>query len=132
MSNVSLIENIYARLAEGDTKPIFEAMAPDAEWIEAENLPNVPQGPIVGHDEVQEAIFDNLAEHWVEIKVQPIRIIAAGTSVLAQGRYVGTTKTGNKLDAIFAHVWDFDGDLVVRMQQYSDTWQFHHVLGLVD
>ena len=130
MSRTSLIENIYVRLAEGDRKPIFDILAPDALWIEAENLPYIPGGPIVGHDAVQKAVFDNLAEHWVELNIHPTRIIAAGTTVLVEGRYTGTTKTGAKLDSIFAHVWDFDGDLVVRMQQYSDTWQFHHVLGV--
>lgn len=132
MSYVSAIENIYIRLAEGDNKPIFDLLAPDAEWIEAENLPFLPIGPIVGHDAVQEAIFDNLAEHWVELNINPTRIVAAGTTVLVQGRYLGVTKTGNKLDAIFAHIWDFEGDAVVRMQQYCDTWQFHRVLGVDD
>lgn len=128
MSRTSIIENAYARLAEGDTKPLFDLLAPDAHWIEAENLPLMPEGPLVGHDAVQKAVFDNLAEHWVELHVNPARIVAAGTTVLVEGRYVGTTKTGKKLDAIFAHVWDFDGDVAVRMQQYSDTWQFHQVL----
>jgi ketosteroid isomerase-like protein len=132
MSYVSAIENIYVRLAEGDTSPIFDLLAPDAEWIEAENIPNVPVGPIVGHDAVREAIFDHLAEYWVELNINPIRIVSAGTTVLVQGRYLGITKSGNKLDAIFAHIWDFDGDKVVRMQQYSDTWQFHRVLGVDD
>lgn len=130
MSYSNVIENIYTRLAEGDRTPIFDVLAPDAQWIEAENLPYLPDGPIVGHDAVQKAVFDNLAEHWVELRINPIRIVAAGTTVLVQGRYAGITKTGEKLDAIFAHIWDFDGDAVVRMQQYCDTWQFHRVLGV--
>jgi ketosteroid isomerase-like protein len=85
----------------------------------------------VGHEAIQKAVFESaLAEHWTELRINPVRVVAAGTTVLAEGRYVGTTKAGEKLDAIFAHVWDFDGDLIVRVQQYSDTWQFHHVLGL--
>jgi uncharacterized protein len=57
------------------------------------------------------------------------RIVAADTTLLVEGRYVGKTNTGNSLDAIFAHVWDFDGDQIVRFQQYSDTWQWREVLG---
>jgi uncharacterized protein len=126
MSCKSVIENIYAHLAEGDLEPIFDVLAPDAQWIEAENLPYSPGGPIVGHDGVRK-LFDNMAD-WAEFRIDLVRIIAAGTTVLAEGRYVGTTKAGKKLDAVFAHIWDFDGDAIVNVQQYSDTWQWHRVL----
>jgi hypothetical protein len=126
MSYSSVIENIYACLAEGDLEPIFGVLAPDAEWIEAENLPYSPGGPIVGHEGVRK-VFDSLAD-WAEFHIDLGRIIAGGTTVLVEGRYVGTTKTGKKLDAVFAHIWDFDGDAVVHVQQYSDTWQWHRVL----
>ena len=131
MSYKSVIENIYVHLADGDQKPIFDVLAPDALWIESENLPNLPPGPIVGHESIRKAVFEGaLAEHWAELRINPVRIVEAGTTVLAEGRYVGTAKSGNKLDAIFAHIWDFDGDLIVRVQQYSDTWQFHRVLNV--
>jgi ketosteroid isomerase-like protein len=131
MNHKSVIENIYVHLAEGDRKPIFDILAPDVRWVEAENLPNLPKGPIVGPEAVQKAVFDDaLAEHWTELRINPDRIVAAGTTVLVEGRYAGTTKAGQKLDAIFAHVWDFSGDKVVHVQQYSDTWQFHQVLGV--
>jgi hypothetical protein len=126
MSHSGAIAIIYARLAEGDIEPIFDLLAPNAQWVEAENLPGVPRGPIVGHDGVRK-VFDNLAD-WAEFRIDLGRIIAGGTTVLVEGRYVGTTKTGKKLDAIFAHVWDFDGDAVVHVRQYSDTWQWRRVL----
>ena len=123
------IENLYARLAEGDFNAIFDILAPDADWIEAENIPYSPGGPIIGHDAVQQAVFDRLAKDFAEFHINVVRIVAGGTTVLVQGRYVGTTTTGKDLDAIFAHVWDFDGDTIVRFQQYSDTWQWRGVLG---
>jgi uncharacterized protein len=129
MSYRSVIENIYAHLAEGDSKPIFDALAADAQWVEAENIPYSPGSPVVGHAAVQRAVFDELAKDFAEFHINVIRIAAGGTAVLVEGRYVGTTTTGKKLDAIFAHVWDFDGDAIVHFQQYSDTWQWRRVLG---
>ena len=129
MSHRSVIENIYARLAEGDFKPIFDVLAADAQWVEAENIPYSPGSPIVGHEAVQKTVFDQLAKDFAEFSINVTHIAAGGETVLVEGRYVGTTKAGKALDSIFAHVWGFDGDAVVRFQQYSDTWQWRRVLG---
>lgn len=126
MSRVSIIENIYARLAVGDIEPIFDALAPDAQWFEAENLPDMPSGPIADHDSLRK-LFAHLAD-WAEFHIDLGRIVGLGTTVLVEGRYVGTRRSGRKLDAMFAHIWDFDGDVVVHVQQYCDTWQWHRVL----
>lgn len=130
MSNSSAIQNIYDRLAEGDFKPIFDILSEDAEWIEAENIPYSPGGPVVSHDAVKKTVFDRLANDFSDFHINVIRIVDGGTTVLVEGRYVGTTNTGKDLDTIFAHVWDFDGDTIVHFQQYSDTWQWRQVLGV--
>lgn len=130
VSKVSVIENIYVGLAEGNLTPLYDALAPDAEWIEAENFPFLPEGQIVGKEAVDKVIFGTLAQYWDQLGVQPVRVISLGSTVLSQGRYVGTAKSGGKLDSIFAHVWDFEGDTIVRVQQYCDTWQFHRALGV--
>lgn len=130
MSYRTVIENVYNRLAEGDFKPIFDILSTDALWIEAENIPYSPGGPLVGHEAVQATVFDELAKDFADFHINVIRIVAGGTTVLVEGRYVGTTKAGKDIDAVFAHVWDFDGDMIVRFQQYSDTWQWRRVLGV--
>jgi ketosteroid isomerase-like protein len=130
VSYSTVIANVYARLAEGDFKSIFDILAADVQWVEAENHPYSPGAPLVGHDALQTAVFDELAKDFAEFHINVSRIVAGETSVLVEGRYVGTTNTGKDLDAIFAHVWDFDGDRIVHFQQYSDTWQWRRVLGV--
>ncbi len=130
MSNASIIENIYAHIAQGDFQPIFDALGPDAPWIEAENIPYSTGAAISGQEAIQRTVFDELAKDWAEMHIRASRIAALGDTVLVEGRYVGTTNSGNKLDAIFAHVWDFDGDVISRFQQYSDTWQWRRALGV--
>lgn len=128
MSHRSVIEHVYVRLAENDFQPIFDILSPDAQWIEAENIPYSPGKPLVGHDAVQTAVFDRLPKDFADFHINVTHISAGETTVLVEGRYVGTTKTGKDLDAIFAHVWEFGGDRIVRFQQYSDTWQWRRVL----
>lgn len=128
MTYLATIEKIYASIAEGDFQPVFDNLSPEALWIEAENIPYSPGAPIVGDAEVQSAVFDKLGSDFADFHLDVTRIVAADTTVLVEGRYVGKTNTGNSLDAIFAHVWDFDGNQIVRFQQYSDTWQWRQVL----
>lgn len=95
MSYKSVIENIYVPLANGGQKPIFDVLATDALWIESENLPNVPEGQIVGHESIRKAVFESaLAEHWAELRVNPVRIVEVGTTMLEESRNVGITKSG--------------------------------------
>ncbi|MFI7347323.1 nuclear transport factor 2 family protein [Streptomyces sp. NPDC049936] len=124
------VETMYERLAEGDFGVVFERLSPDAPWIEAENVPYSPGAPLRGRDEIQKTVFDAHERDFAEFHVDVRRIVDGGDTVLVEGRYVGTTNAGTRLDAIFAHVWDFDGDKIVRFQQYTDTWQWRRVLGL--
>lgn len=129
MTYTSTINDIYAGIAKGDLKPLFDTLDPKVEWIEAENIPYSPGGPLVGQDDIVEAVFEKLPNDFADFHVNVARVVESGTTVLVEGRYVGTTTTDNELDSIFAHVWDFDGESIVRFQQYSDTWQWRKVLG---
>jgi uncharacterized protein len=128
MTHAATITNIYAGIANSDLKPLFDTFSPKAEWIEAENGPYSPGTAIVGPKRVVEAVFERASRDFAEFRVDIARVTAGGTTVLVEGRYIGTTNTNNELDAIFAHVWDFDGDTVVRFQQYTDTWQWRKAL----
>ena len=128
MSNASIVENIYNHLAEGDFKPIFEALAPDVEWVEAENIPYSPGHSIFSPGDIQKYVFDALGADFAEFHMPVKRIIDGGPTVLVEGRYTGTTNSGKDLDAIYAHVWTFADGKVVHFQQYSDTWQWRRVL----
>jgi ketosteroid isomerase-like protein len=129
MTHTATIKNIYAGIANGDLKPLFDNFSQEAEWIEAENIPYSPGAPIVGPDGVVKAVFEKIGNDFSDFRADITRIVDGGSTVLVEGRYVGTTNTGNQLDAILAHVWDFDGDTIVRFQQYSDTWQWRKALG---
>jgi ketosteroid isomerase-like protein len=129
MSHADRVKDVYEHIARGDFQLLFDTLAPDAEWNEAENHPYSPNHALVGQAVIQETIFAPLDDDFDTFGLNLDRIVDAGHVVLAEGRYVGKAKTGADLDASFAHVWDFGDTHVVRFQQYSDTWQWRKALG---
>jgi hypothetical protein len=62
--------------------------------------------------------------------VVPEKLIDAGDTVVAEGRYKGTMKaTGTPIDAQFAHVWRLREGRIIRFQQYTDTGQWARAAG---
>ena len=48
-----------------------------------------------------------------------------------QGRYRGTVEfTGRDLAPQVVHIWDLEGNKIVRFQQYTDTWLFAEATGI--
>jgi ketosteroid isomerase-like protein len=94
-------------------------------WVEAENFIYADRNPYVGPQAVLEGVFMRLAGDWEGFTVTPEQIVADGETVIGRGRYRGTCRaTGVRVDAIFAHVFQFRDGKVVRFQQYTDTAQF--------
>jgi len=129
MSRTDVIQSIYAGLDSGDPTALLSHLDAAAQWNEAENIPYSPGGPLTGGESVLSTVFARIGADFAEFKVDIDRIVDAGSSIVVQGRYVGTTTGGTPLNAQVAHVWDFEGDSIVRFQQYSDTWQWRQVLG---
>ena len=64
-------------------------------------------------------------------KVQVERLYNCDTTVIMQGRYRGTVQsTGRDLASQVVHIWDLEGNKIVRFQQYTDTWLFAEATGV--
>lgn len=129
--NASKIEELYAAFAKGDVPTVLAAFAPDIEWNEAEHVTFWPGRGFKGVDEVVSGVFGRIPETFGDtFRIELLRVTNAGSTVLAEARYHGIVQaTGEELDAQVAHVWDFEGDQIVRFQQYTDTWQFAEKTG---
>lgn len=77
---------------------------------------------------MQTGVVDRLATDFTEFHANVSRVIGAGTTVVRPRTYVGSTSAGGALDAIVAHVYDFEKDKAVRFPQCSATRQWHRVL----
>ena len=63
--------------------------------------------------------------------MQVERLYNCGTTVIMQGRYRGTVEfTGRDLAPQVVHIWDLEGNKIVRFQQYTDTWLFAEATGV--
>lgn len=122
MSNVAVVEALYAAFARGDMAAAMAGMAPDIVWTEAENYPYADRNPYVGPEAVLHGVFARIGADWDGFTVTSHERIDAGDTVVSLGRYSGVCKaTGKAMDAQFAHVFRVKNGKVAAFQQYADT-----------
>ena len=127
--NVSVIRGMYDAFATGDVPSVLNAMDPQIEWNEAENFPYADRNPYVGPDAVVNGVFARLASDWEYWNLDIQRILDAGDSVVALGRYNAKNKnTGTEISAQFTHVWGLRDGKASSFQQYADTTQVQQAM----
>jgi len=131
MDSVTRAKTLYEAFGRGDIPAVLGGMSPDVRWAEAESNPYMPSGEAwVGPDAVLENLFMKLGSEWEGFAVHPRTLHAAGDTVVAEGRYVGTHKaTGRSMDAQFCHVLEFRDGKLSRFQQYTDTSKLREAMG---
>jgi ketosteroid isomerase-like protein len=130
--NLTAVRHAYDAFARGDVQAILAILDDNIEWYEAEHITYWPGGPFVGRQAIVQGLFARIPQDFDGFTVDVRRIVGCGATVVVEARYRATAKaTGKRLDAQVAHVWDFRDGKVVRWQQYSDTWQFAQVTGVI-
>jgi ketosteroid isomerase-like protein len=130
-SSLELVQSLYDAFAKVDVPTVLAAMDEQIEWHEAEHWAYWTGGPYIGPQAVLEGVFAPLGRDFDGFHVDIRRLVGCGDTVLAELRYRGTVKrTGKALDLQVAHVWDLRNGMVVRWQQYVDTWQAAQVMGV--
>jgi ketosteroid isomerase-like protein len=130
--NVALVRGLYEAFANGDVQTVVGALDGKVEWYEAEHVTYWPGGPFVGPQAVVNGVFARIPQDFDNFRIDIARIVGCGDTVLVEARYRATVKaTGKPLDAQVAHIWDFRDGKVVHWQQYTDTWHFAQVTGMV-
>ena len=129
--SVEVVKGIYAAFAVGDVPGVLSAFADQIEWYEAEGMPY--GGLHRGGEAVAQNVFGPITEDIEGFAVTPEEFIGSGESVAVVARYTGTGKvTGKPLDQTAVHVWDIEGDEVVRFRQFMDTVMFAQVVPASD
>jgi uncharacterized protein len=130
--NVALIQRLYEAFAAGDVGGVLGAFSADIVWNEAEGFPYSDRNPYQGPAAVAEGVFGRIMSDWEGFAVVPEELLDAGDTVVALGRYFGTSrKTGQSLRAQHVHVWRIADGKVTGFQQYVDTLQVARVTGAV-
>ncbi len=129
MSSVQTLQSAYAAFANNDPSVLFDAMAPDMQWYQAEGNPLADRNPYVGAQAVGEGVFGRLLAAIDGFTVAPDRFVDGGDEVIVFGRYAGTMKnSGARLDAQFCHRYRFKDDRIVSFHQYTDSAQWARLM----
>ena len=130
--NVAIVRGAYEAFARGDVAAVLAVLDENIEWHEAEHITYWPGGPFVGPQAVLDGLLARIPQDFDGFAIDVGRVVGCGDTVLVEARYHATARaTGKPLDAQVAHVWDLRDGKVVHWQQYSDTWQFAEVTGVV-
>ena len=131
-NNVTLVQEAYDGFAKGDVGPLLSILGESIEWYEAEHVTYWPGGAYKGPQAVLEGVISRIPQDFDNFTINIRRILRCGDTVVVEARYQATSvkSSGKPLDAQVVHIWDFEGDKVVRWQQYTDTWQFAQLTGV--
>jgi ketosteroid isomerase-like protein len=124
MTNLEIIERLYAAVAHNDTAAAAGFFAPEIEWIQA------PGGlRQVGVDVVLREVLTKFRTAWNEWQVVVQQYIQSGDTVVVLGEFRGIHHDrGQPLVSPFAHVYDLRDGRIVRVRQYADTAQIRDTL----
>ncbi len=129
----AVVEQFYDAFGTGDMATIAALLSDDVEWVEAEGGPYDADNPYIGLVELGSGVFGPIAEVYGDFAATPLRFISQDNRVVVEGRYTGTHgETGELLDAQFVHVFTVEGERILAMQQYTDTYQWRRLAGTLN
>ncbi|MEV7692939.1 nuclear transport factor 2 family protein [Microbacterium sp. NPDC089189] len=120
-----VVRRQYLAAATGDLDALRSTMAPDVEWTEMAGFPlggtyRTPGG-------VTSGVMEVLGRDWADWTTHDDVYVVDGENVVMLGRYTATHRTtGKELNARVAHYFVVRGGLIVRFEQFTDTWAVVH------
>ena len=128
MSNVTLVEGLYAAFGAGDVPKVLGSMHPEIQWTETAGFKygGVYRSP----EAVLENVFAKIQVDFESFSIDVERLVDAGNVVVMQGHYVAKGKvTGERVRAAVAHVLEISDGKIVRFDQYVDSTTINLIIG---
>lgn len=128
-TRIALARALYRALAEGDRRGLGSLLHDRFEGVTTDGLPEGLGGTHVGPTDMRRNFWGRIGVSY-DARAEPsdFRALADG-GLLVLGRYQGEAREGGgELDAAFAHVLDFEGDRIVRLEQVTDSHRWHEAL----
>ncbi len=118
------VNSLYDAFSAGELDAFAALCATDVEWIQSEGFPY--GGRHVGARAVLEGVRNTLDHYWEGFGFERREVRDLGDALLVIGVYTGTHRaTGSPVRAEAAHVLEFEGGLLRRFRQFTDTKLFH-------
>ena len=127
--NKAVMQRIFDALAEGQARPLVDAMADDFRWTISGH--SAWAGSFDGKQAVREQLLRPLAARFATPYTnRATRIVADGDIVVVECRGDTTTKDGKRYDNRYCWVCRLAGGKLVELTEYMDTQFAASVLGL--
>ena len=129
--NRQLLQRIFARLAEGDSRPFVERLASDVRWTVMGRTPwsRTYEGKAVVLGELLGQLRARLADRY---RATAERIIAEDDYVVVQARGQATTTAGLPYNNEYCFVYRLEDGTIKEVTEYLDTALVVSALGPVD
>jgi ketosteroid isomerase-like protein len=125
--NKKLLEEIYAALAWGDSKPFVHALADDFAWIVKGE--NAWAGEWRGKHVVRDDLFAPLfAQFEGQYTNKASRFIAEGDTVVVECQGNVATKSGARYDNTYCIIYTLENGKLKQAVEYMDTALAERVL----
>ncbi len=120
MTNLEIVQRMYAAFGNRDRDTILELFDAQIEWVQNEGFPG--GGRHVGAEAVLNDVFAKFRLEWDVWQAVVSEWIDSGNTIVAIGEYRGTYKaTGRSMIAAFAGVYRVRDGRIVSFHQYTDT-----------
>ena len=127
MSNVDVVNRVYAGFAASDINAVVATFADDIEWTESAGYAYA--GTFAGAEAIVANVFMRLGAEWDGYTAEPSLVISDGDRVAALGWYLGTYKqTGRSFRARFVHWYTVTGGKIARFEQVVDGGKVNEAL----
>lgn len=118
--NKPIVQHIFNELAQGNSRPLVEAMANDFQWTVAGQ--SKWSGTFKGRDAVLNQLLAPLrAQMDGRIKTVPLRFIAEDNYVVVEARGNNTTKSGKPYNNHYCFVARLADGKLREITEYMDT-----------
>lgn len=128
IENKQFIQNIFAELAQGNSRPLVEAMADDFRWTVTGNTKwsRTYEGKQTVLKELLTPLRAMIADR---IRTVPQRVFADGDHVIVEARGNNTTKTGKPYNNTYCFIIRLAEGKIREITEYLDTELVTAVLG---
>jgi ketosteroid isomerase-like protein len=116
--DVDTIRGGYEAFARQDIPGVMEAFADDIEWDTPDSIP--AGGVFHGKEEVGR-FFQELGDHYDELRVEPDTFLDAGDHIVALGHHRGRVAGGDAFEVRWAMVWEMRDGKAAKFREYTDT-----------
>ena len=126
--NVEVVRRMYEAANRRDLDAYFEDVDPEIEFHLSGAFPDL-EAVYRGRAGVQK-FFEQFAEPWEELSVEPNRIFDLDTRVLVLFHFRARGRDGIEVQLPLAHMWTMREAKAVRMDAYSDQRKALEAAGL--